>query len=146
VIARTMLGRSLAVILTVAISQVTAPVAWAAAPHLVDAQQLSARLAEQAAARTENVRLVQGVLDSAEARQQAGVMGLNVGKLRAAVPHLSDAELADLSVRAQSTKDLAAGHSGAGLAIVGLVLLLAGLAVLIAIADPDAYDDDCYCY
>ena len=73
-------------------------------------------------------------------------MGLNASKLRAAVPHLSDAELQDLSARAQGTKDLAAGHHNDSLAIVGLVLLLAGLAVLVAVADPDDYYDDCYCY
>jgi hypothetical protein len=104
-------------------------------------------LAEQALERTQEVKLVQDVLDSPEARQQAGVMGLNASKLRAAVPHLSDAELKDLSLRAQGTKDLAAGHHhNDSLAIVGLVLLIAGLAVLVAIASPDDYYDDCYCY
>lgn len=145
---RTTFGRSLAVLLAVMVSQATAPAAAAAAPHLVDSQQLEARLADEAAARAGRVKLVQDVLDSAPARQQAGVMGLNIGKLRAAVPHLSDAELADLSTRAAQTKDLAAGYHNDGLAIVGLVLLLAGLVVLVAVGSDydDDYYDDCYCY
>jgi hypothetical protein len=145
VIARTTVGRSLAVMLAVAVSQVTAPMAQALTPHLVAPQQVDARLAEQAAQRTQQVKVVQDLLDSPQAREQAGVLGLNVGKLRAAVPHLSDAELKDLSARAARTKDLAAGHYDESMMIVGLVLLLAGLAVLIAVSH-DGYYDDCYCY
>jgi hypothetical protein len=73
-------------------------------------------------------------------------MGLQADRLRAAVPHLSDAELLDLSQRAEKVKDVAAGYHDDGLAIVGLVLLLAGLAVLVAVSEGDEYYDDCYCY
>lgn len=143
---RTTLGRGLAVGLALAVSQVTAPAAWAVAPHMVEARQMGERLEQDAAARAERVKLVQDVLDSKAAQKQAGVMGLNVGRLRAAVPQLSSAELNDLAARAQSTKDLAAGYHDDGLLIVGVVLLLAGLAVLVAVGDDSSYYDDCGCY
>ncbi len=143
---RTTLSRSLAVVLSIALSHVLAPSAFAAGSHLVDEGQVAARLSEEAAARQARVELVQSVLDGPRARQQAGLMGLQAERLRAAVPHLSDAELADLGRRAEQVKDVAAGYHDDGLAIVGLVLLLAGLAVLVAVSDGDEYYDDCYCY
>lgn len=145
-ITRTMPGRALALGLALAVSQATAPLAFAMAPHLVDDQQMSARLEQDATQRADRVKLVQDVLDSQAARKQAGVMGLNVGKLRAAVPQLSNDELSDLAARAQNTRDLAAGYHDDGLLIVGVVLLLAGLAVLVALGDDSGYYDDCGCY
>lgn len=143
---RTTFGRILAVALAVSVSQALAPVALAAGSHLVEPQQVAARLAEEAAARQERVKLVQEVLDRSDARQQAGALGLNVDRLRAAVPHLSDTELQDLSRRAANVKDVAAGYHDDGLLIVGVVLLLAGLAVLVAVGGDSGYYDDCYCY
>lgn len=145
-IARTNFGRILSVVLAVSVSQALAPVALAAGAHIVDTQQVTARLAEAAAVRQERVKLVQDVLDRGDVRQPAGVLGLNVERLRAAVPHLSDTELQDLSRRAAGVKDLAAGYHDDGLLIVGLVLLLAGLAVLVAVGGEEDYYDDCYCY
>lgn len=146
-IARTMLGRSVAFFLSVALSQVTAPVALAATPHLVDSDQVVSRLLRQAKTREAKVKLFQDALATPEAQRQAKVLGVSSEKLRRAVPHLSDKELADLSQRATNVKDVAAGHrSNDGLAIVGLVLLLAGLAVLIAVGSDEGYYDDCGCY
>jgi hypothetical protein len=113
---------------------------------MVETRQMGERLEQDAAARAERVKLVQDVLDSQVAQKQAGVMGLNVGRLRAAVPQLSSTELNDLAARARSTKDLAAGYHDDGLVIVGVVLLLAGLAVLVAVGDDSSYYDDCGCY
>jgi hypothetical protein len=63
------------------------------------------------------------------------------------VPHLSDTELKDLSERASRVKDVRAGHgSNDALAILGIMLLVAGVAVLIAVANDEYYDDYCYCY
>lgn len=144
--ARTILGRSVAVFLSVALSQVAAPVAQAATSHLVDSDQVVSRLMSQAKTREAKVKLFQDALATPEARSQARVLGVSSEKLRRAVPHLSDKELADLSQRATSVKDVAAGHrSNDGLVILGLVLLLAGLAVLVAVGD-DGYYDDCGCY
>jgi hypothetical protein len=160
VVIRTTLGRTLAVSLSIAVSQVAAPLAQAAdlapapdlaAPsspsRLVDSGVIAARLLARAQSRDEKVKLFQDALARPAVQQQARSMGLSADRLRAAVPHLSDKELADLESRAARAKDVVAGHSSNdGLVIVGLVLLLAGLAVLAAVAD-DGYDDDyCYCY
>lgn len=151
-IVRTAVGRALAVLLAFAMSQLAAPVAYAvdavpAPAHLVASAQVQGRLADAAAARADQVRAVQSVLDTAEARRQAGVLGVDAGRLRSAVPHLSDVELADLSARAAQVKDVAAGHhtNDEGLIILGVVLLVAGL-VLLATMDGYGYYDDCGCY
>lgn len=151
-IARTTLGRTLAVVLSLALSHATVPAAQAAVPatpqHLVDSKQVVARLLEGAQSREERVRLVQEALATPEAQRQATGLGLDAGKLRAAVPHLSDKELQDVIQRAARAKDVAAGHSSGddGLVILALVLLLAGLALLAAVGDYNTYEDDCYCY
>lgn len=142
-IARTTFGRILAVALAACVSP--APAALATGSHLVDTRQVAARLAEESAARRARVAQIQDVLERGETRRQAGLLGLDVQRLRAAVPHLSDAELQDLSQRAANVKDVAAGYHDDALVIVGIVLLLAGLAVLVAVGD-DGYYDDCYCY
>jgi hypothetical protein len=147
VIARTTLGRILVVCLSVAVSQAALP-AQAAVPaaHIVAHDEVAHALVQDAASRVERVRAVQAALDSPAVRGQAGLLGLDAARMRAAVPHLSDHELADLSQRAKGLKDLTAGHStDDGLVILGIVLLLAGLIVLAAVAYDDYYDD-CYCY
>ena len=146
-IARTTLGRALAVSLSLAVSQVAAPLAEAATPHLVDSKQVAGRLLDGAKSREQKVELFQNALRTAEAQRQARVMGVSTEKLAAAVPHLSDKELLDLSRRATRAKDVVAGSHDSGLAIVGIVLLLAGVAVLVAVGnDGYYYEDDCYCY
>jgi hypothetical protein len=127
---------------------VAAPVAQAATPHLVDSKQVVDRLLAGAKSREEKVALFQKALSTPEAERQARVMGVSAQKLAAAVPHLSDKELEDLSLRASRTNDVVAGHghhSDSGLIILGVVLLLAGIAVLVAVSN-NGYYDDCYCY
>ncbi len=161
-IARTTWGRALAVWLSVGVSQVAVPVAHAAAPapagnHLVDQSQVARRLLESARTRDERVALFQAALGTDEARQKARSMGADPDRLRAAVPHLSDLELADLASRAALVKqDIAAGHRRhggppVGLVVVGVLLLVTGIAVLAAVAgeyddDWDDWDDDCDCW
>ena len=148
-IARTTLGRSLAVTLSLALSQVLSPVAQAATPHLVTGPEVTARLAQSAALHEQQVRLVQEALDTDASRTQAQSMGLSLPQLRAAVPHLSDAELKDLSDRAARVKDVTAGHRGGGdegLIILAVVLLLAAVVILVATNYDNGYYDPCYCY
>lgn len=148
-IVRTTLGRSLAVSLSLALSQIIVPKAQAAEGHLVAPETIAARLVARAQSRDEKVRLFQDALARPEVQKQARSMGLSPDRLRTAVPHLSDKELEDLSARASRAKDVVAGHStNDGLAILGLVLLLVGVVVLIAVAADDDYyyDDSCYCY
>jgi hypothetical protein len=78
-------------------------------------------------------------------------MGVDPDRLRTAVPHLTDRELADHSARAAQVNDVAAGHGGGSGAVVilGILLLVAGIAVLVAVGDDyydDYYWDDCWCY
>jgi hypothetical protein len=145
VIARTTLGRALAVSLSFAVSQAAAP-AQAAATHLVDSKQVVDRLLAGAKSREDKVALFQKALLTPEAERQAKVMGVSAEKLAAAVPHLSDKELADLTARASRSQDIVAGHHDDGLIILGVVLLLAGIAVLVAVSNNGGYYDDCYCY
>ena len=148
-IVRTTLGRVLAVSLSIALSQIAAPLAQAAeGGHVVAPGTISARLVAQARSRDEKVRLFQDALAKPEVQKQARSMGFSPERLRAAVPHLSDRELQDLSARASRANDVVAGHStNDGFAILGLVLLLVGVAVLVAASSDGYYEDDsCYCY
>lgn len=148
-IVRTTLGRVLAVSLSIALSQIAAPLAQAAeGGHLVAPGTISARLVAQARSRDEKVRLFQDALAKPEVQKQARSMGFSPERLRTAVPHLSDRELQDLSARASRASDVVAGHStNDGFVILGLVLLLVGVAVLVAASSDGYYEDDsCYCY
>jgi hypothetical protein len=156
VIARTTWGRALAVWMSVGLTQVAAPAVYAAAPaadataaHVVDPAQVARRLLENAKTRDEKVKLFQDALATPEARAQARARGVDPDRLRAAVPHLSDRELAELSARALKVKDVAAGHHDDGngaLILIGVLLLVAGIAVIAAAAHDDGYWDDCGCW
>ncbi len=144
--ARTVVGRTLAVLLSLGLSQVVAPAAYADG-HLLPTDQASAVVADHAAARAARVEAVQAVLNTEEARREAGVLGASLPKLRAAVPHLSDVELADLSARAAKVGDIRAGHhDDDALVILAIVLVVAGVALLVAAGDNGYYDDGCGCY
>lgn len=158
-LARTTWGRALAVWLSVGLSQAAVPAVSPAAPapglasgHLVDQGQVARRLLERAKTRDERVKLFQEALATPEARQKARSLGADPDRLRAAVPHLTDRELADLAARAAQAKDVAAGHGGGNGALVmlGILLVVAGIAVLVAVSDDyysdDYYWDDCWCY
>jgi hypothetical protein len=117
----------------------------------VDQAQVARRLLERAKTREERVKLFQEALAMPEARKKARAMGADPDRLRAAVPHLTDRELADLSARAAQVKDVAAGHGSgdAALVMLGVLLLVAGIAVLVAVSgdySEDDYWDDCWCY
>ncbi len=159
-IARTSWGRALAVAMSVAVSQIAVPAAQAAAPppeagqHLVDRTEIAGRLLESAQTREQRVKLFQDALATDEVRRQARALGADPDRLHAAVPHLSDSELAELAARATQVRDVAAGHGrhygNGGLVLIGILLLVAGIVVLAAVLDDDYYDDyywdDCYCY
>ena len=156
--ARTTFHRALAVWLSVGLVHAAIPAraAETAAPsgsaHVVDQGEVARRLIESAQTREQRIRLFQDALSTAEAQKKARAMGADPARLRAAVPHLTDRELADLSARATQVKDVAAGHGGGGdgaLILVGVLLLVAGIAVLVAVSGDGYYDDyydDCWCY
>lgn len=154
-IVRTTWGRALAVGLSLGLSQVATPALYAAAGpeaaprHVLDQGQVARRLLENARTRDERIKLFQDALATPDARVRARALGADPERLRAAVPHLSDRELAELSARATQVKDVAAGHGGgdSALVLVGVLLLVAGI-VVIAAATNDHYDytNDCWCY
>ncbi len=106
------------------------------------------RLLESARTREQRVKLFQDALATPEARRQALARGVDPDRLRAAVPHLTDRELADLSARALQVKDVAAGHhhDDEGLIVLGVLLLVAGIAVLVATTHDHWGYDDCGCW
>jgi hypothetical protein len=119
----------------------------------VDPGEVARRLLERAKTRDERVKLFQEALATPEARQKARSLGADPERLRAAVPHLTDRELAELSARAAQVKDVAAGHGGGAngaIVLLGILLVVAGIAVLVAVGDDyyqdDYYWDDCWCY
>jgi hypothetical protein len=156
--ARTTLGRALAVWLSVGMVQMAVPAQAApaadpapdrSARHLLNQEQVARRLLESAQTREQRIKLFQDALATSEAQKRARLMGADPDRLRAAVPHLSDRELADLAARATQAKDVAAGHGhgyGGGeeaLIIVGVALLVTGI-ILIAAAAEDCDDwGDC---
>lgn len=149
---KSVVGRSLAAILSLALVHATAPIVQAA-PHLVKPGDMTARLVEQAQSRQEKVDLFQNALAQPEVKAKAEALGLDAGKISDRIPHLSDVELADLSARALRVNDVAAGHRGrdgnGGMVILGVALLLAAVLVLAAAAgDVDYWDDwdDCDCW
>jgi hypothetical protein len=156
--ARTTLRRALAVWLSAGLVYAAAPARAAeTAPagrsaHVVDQGEVARRLLASAQTREQRVKLFQDALGNGEVQKRARAMGADPARLRAAVPHLTDRELADLQSRAAQVKDVAAGHgsSDGALILVGVLLLVAGIAVLVAVEGDDYYDDyywdDCWCY
>lgn len=153
VIARTTWGRGLAVWLSLGVAHLATPVASAAGTgHVVDTSQVARRLVEQARTREERVKLFQDALGTRPARERAVALGADPDRLRAAIPHLTDRELAELSARATKVKDVAAGHYGGGpegaIVLLGVLLIVAGVIAIVAVSD-GYYDDDwddCWCY
>jgi hypothetical protein len=157
--ARTTLHRALAVWLSAGLVHAAAPVRAAetakpgpARRHVVDQAEVARRLLDGAQTREQRVRLFQEALATSEAQKRARAMGADPARLRAAVPHLTDRELAELHARATQVKDVAAGHGGSdgALILIGVMLLVAGIVVLAVTYEDDYYHDDywddCWCY
>jgi hypothetical protein len=67
--------------------------------HLLGRETAHSRLAAAAAERRHELAAVDRVLASPEAARAASSVGVDIAAVRASVPALSEAELADLSVR-----------------------------------------------
>jgi hypothetical protein len=93
--------KSLAV-LAVALIATSAVTPARAQQHLVSPEAAQARLSEAAAERARQLAVVDAVLASPEAAAAAASLGQDTGRLRAAVPALSDGELRDLAARAEA--------------------------------------------
>ena len=70
--------------------------------HLLGREAAQARLAAAAQERRHELDAVDRVLARPEAARAASSVGVDIGAVHAAVPALSDAELADLSLRADA--------------------------------------------
>jgi hypothetical protein len=110
--------RLVAVALLLSIGTVQA----AGAEHLVPAGALQERLAEVARDREERIAVVDALLDTPAAERASGMLGVSIRQVKRQVALLSDDDLRDLSLRAESLKtDPAAGSNAAAWA-PGIVL------------------------
>jgi hypothetical protein len=142
--------RFLAVTLSLGLSQLFVPIVQAATPHIVDPSQMTASLIAKAQSRQAKIDLFQKALAVPEVQQKAHSLGLDAARLSRSIPHLSDAQLADLAARATRAQDVVAGHRHHGhygdettLIVIGLALLLAAV-IILAVAGGD--DDDWVVY
>ena len=88
---------SLAVVAAMA-AILSAPAAFTQ-DHLLGRDTAQARLATSAAERRHELDVVDRVLATPDAARAASSVGVDIAAVRATVPSLSDAELADLSAR-----------------------------------------------
>jgi hypothetical protein len=70
--------------------------------HLVSPEAARERLLDAAAGRDRSLATLDAALSTPEAAQAAASLGADTRQLRAALPTLSDAEVADLAARAEA--------------------------------------------
>jgi len=73
-----------------------------AGDHLVSPEAARAQVIDGAAQRDRSLATLDALLSTPEATQAAARVGADTGQLRAALPALSDAEIADLAARADA--------------------------------------------
>lgn len=79
--------------------------------HIVSTQALQQKVQEQAATRQKNIETVQGLFKTPLAQRAMKMEHVDPAQVQKAIPTLSNAELANLSVRAQSAQqEFAAGR------------------------------------
>ena len=118
-----------------AIMIVAAPIARAD-DHLVSRRDAATQLSEAAAQRAHNLATLDATLALPQAQQAAAVAGFNIGRLRAALPQLSDSDLRELSARASALGiDPAAGYHRYGDAVEGLLFIALLAAVVLIVID-----------
>src|SRR5262245_48221192 len=116
-----------------------AAVAWApvvrAQDHLVSRQDTAAHLKEAAAERAHHLATLDATLALPQAQQAASVAGFDIGRLRSALPQLSDKDLRELSARATALRtDPAAGYHYHE-AVEGLLFIALLAAIVLVIID-----------
>jgi hypothetical protein len=95
-----LMRKSLAV-LAAAAAFLSLPAGHAAAgDHIASPDVVQARFSEAAAQRAQDIATVQEVLSTPIAVEAAASVGADLGRVRAGVSRLSDAELSDLAARA----------------------------------------------
>lgn len=107
-----------------------------AAEHVVPPGAVQERLAESSARRAQDLAAVDAVLATPLARDAAASVGADLDTLRAGVPMLSDAELADLSARASALgADPVAGLDRDMRLLLMIALILVIIVLLLSILD-----------
>jgi hypothetical protein len=86
-------------VLSIALASLVAGQATAG-DHVVSTETAQQRLLEAAADRERSLATLERALSSPEAARAAATVGADTNALRAALPTLSDAEIADLALRA----------------------------------------------
>jgi hypothetical protein len=99
--------------------------------HLVSGEAVSARLAEAAAVRQGRIALLDRVLSSSEATSAASALGTDIGRVRAAVPALSDAELQDLAERAAALDADPVAGLDADIRTLLIIFLIVAIVILV---------------
>ncbi len=108
----------------------TAPSAVLAETHLVNQTELQHQMLTFSQSRRQNLQAVEEFLSLPQAQKALRELGTNQQQVKTAVAGLSDAELANLAVRAQKTQaDFAAGT----LTNHDLILIILGMVALILI-------------
>ena len=93
--------RKLVTVLSIALASLVAGQA-PADDHLVSPQAARAQVLDAAAERAQSLATLDATLSSPEAVKAAAAVGADTAQLRAALPTLSDAEIADLAARANA--------------------------------------------
>ena len=126
--------RTLALV-AVAATLLSCPAGFAA-DHIAAPDAIQARLAETAVQRTQDLAAVDSVLATPLAQEAAASVGADISVVRAAVPSLSDAELADLSARAAALQaDPVAGMDRTMRLLIMIGLILVIIILVLAIVD-----------
>jgi hypothetical protein len=82
--------------------------------HLVSPQQIQSLLTGAAAERRQNIATLERTLSTPAAEQAAGRVGADLGRVRQALPALTDAEARDLGCRPPGNGDGPAGPRAVG--------------------------------
>lgn len=123
-----MIRKSLAgLLVAAAISSLPA----SAEDHLVSPEAASARLAEAATLRERQLALLDRTLSSPAAAQAVAALGTDIGRVRAALPALSDAELKDLATRAAALDMDPVAGMDADIRTLLIIFLIVAIVILV---------------
>lgn len=100
--------------------------------HIVSSTQLQQQVQDSAAVRQKNIDTLNQFLTTSVAQQAMKTAKADPVQVKTAIPTLSDAELANLSARAQhAQQEFAAGHLSTG---AWLIIAIAIIVIIIVVA------------
>lgn len=108
------------------------PLPAGAGDHLVTAAQMQGALSSAGEDRARNLASVDRLLASPRAGAAAARLGADIGRVRTALPSLTDQELRDLSVRAAALEtDPAAGRLSHEVEELLIIFLIVAIVILV---------------